>query len=139
MVYITAHSTPIPLSPRLPFRCVSGGGLMKSSAFSSAVHSPDRTPVWSTALPAASFRHYSLQLVPSFSRRMYRRLKLVYIRVNRSYGFSCTGTRIHSGLSRPMIMSTGPAAWLTVTLDQAISGNASLAPSGMLRCSDGVV
>jgi hypothetical protein len=30
--------TPIPLSPRLPFRCVSGGGSIKNSAFSSAVH-----------------------------------------------------------------------------------------------------
>jgi hypothetical protein len=30
-------ATPIPPSPRLPFRCVSGGGSMKNSAFSSAV------------------------------------------------------------------------------------------------------
>ncbi len=65
--------------------------------------------------------------------------RLVHIRVNHSYGSSCTGTGIHLGLSRPMVMSTGPAPWLTVTLDQAISGNASLAPLGMSRCSDGVV
>ncbi len=30
-------ATPIPLSPRLLIRCVSGGGSIKSSAFSSAV------------------------------------------------------------------------------------------------------
>jgi hypothetical protein len=30
-------ATPVPLSPCLSFRCASGGGSMKNSAFSSAV------------------------------------------------------------------------------------------------------
>jgi hypothetical protein len=58
--------------------------------------------------------------------------------MNRSYGSSCTGTGIHSGLSLPMIMSRGPAAWLTVTPDREISGNAYIAPSGMSHYFDGV-
>jgi hypothetical protein len=43
---------------------------MKNSAFSSAVRSPDRTSVRSTALPASPSRCYSLQRIPALSRRM---------------------------------------------------------------------
>ena len=85
-------------------------GFDKNSTLGSAVHSPDRASARSTARPPASFDCYSLQFTPSLSLRMQRGLKLVHIRVNRSYGSSCTGTGIHSGLSLPMIMSTGPAA-----------------------------
>ena len=92
-----------------PLLCIRRG-FDKNFTLGSAVHSPDRASVRSTARPAASFSCYSLQSTPSLSRRMQRGLKLVHIRVNRSYGSSCTGTGIHSGLSRPMIMSTGPAA-----------------------------
>jgi len=92
-----------------PLLCIRRG-FDKNFTLGSAVHSPDRASVRSTARPAASFSCYSLQSTPSLSRRMQRGLKLVHIRVNRSYGSSCTGTGIHSGLSLPMIISTGPAA-----------------------------
>ena len=82
----------------------------KNPILGSAIHSPDRASVRFTARPAASSSCYSLHSTSSLSLRMQRGLKLVHIRVNRSYGSSCTGTGIHSGLSLPMIMSTGPAA-----------------------------
>ena len=85
-------------------------GFDKNFTLGNAIHSPDRASVRITARPAASFSCYSLHSTPSLSRRMQRGLKPVHIRVNRSYGSSCTGTGIHSGLSLPMIMSTGPAA-----------------------------
>ncbi len=85
-------------------------GFDKIFTLGNAVHSSDPAPAESTARPAASFSCYSLQSTPSLFRRMQRGLNLVHIRVNRSYGSSCTGTGIHSGLSLPMIMSTGPAA-----------------------------
>jgi hypothetical protein len=85
-------------------------GFDKNSTLGSAVHSPDRASARSTARPTASSSCYSLHSTSSLSLRMQRALKLVHIRVNRSCGSSCTGTGIHSGLSLPMIMSTGPAA-----------------------------
>ena len=85
-------------------------GFDKNFTPGNAIHSPDRASVRITASPAASLSCYSLQSTSSLSRRMQRGLKLVHIRVNRSYGSSCTGTGIHSGLSLPMIISTGPAA-----------------------------
>ena len=92
-----------------PLLCIRRG-FDKNFTLGSAVHSPDRASVRFTARPAASISCYNLQSTPSLSRRMQRGLKLVHIRVNRSCGSSCTGTGIHSGLSLPMIISTGPAA-----------------------------
>ncbi len=85
-------------------------GFDKIFTLGNAVQSPDRAPAGSTARPAAFSSCYSLHFTSSLSLRMQGGLKLVHIRVNRSYGSSCTGTGIHSGLSLPMIMSTGPAA-----------------------------
>ena len=96
-------------SPPSSLLCIRQG-FDKNFTPGNAIHSPDRASVRITASPAASFSCYSLHSTTSLSRRMQRGLKLVHIRVNRSYGSSCTGTGIHSGLSLPMIISTGPAA-----------------------------
>jgi hypothetical protein len=98
-----------PFSSSFSLLCIRRG-FDKNPILGSAVHSPDRASVRFTARPAASSSCYSLHSTSSLSLRIQRGLKLVHIRVNRSYGSSCTGTGIHSGLSLPMIMSTGPAA-----------------------------